>query len=246
MIPKARRGEWWAVLSAVLLVVGVVTMTIGLRDHREAPGLAGPGSASGSNPVSPATGQRPPSGQPTGLGPTTPQTSTAGPRGNATRFDIARSTPVQVRVIALHLKVALTKLGLNPDGTVQVPTNPDLPGWYRRGPAPGQPGSAVILGHVDSYDGPAVFYRLATVAPGDRITVLLASGIVAHYLVSSVHTYPNADFPARTVYGTHGVSRLKLVTCGGGFDRVAGHYLGNVVVFAHLVHLSRLPADSSS
>jgi sortase (surface protein transpeptidase) len=96
-------------------------------------------------------------------------------------------------------------------------------------------GSAVILGHVDNYTGPAVFYRLTSLRAGDKVDVSLAGGAVAHFVVKSMATYSKSNFPAQKVYGSHGYSGLQLVTCGGQFDRSTGHYLSNVVAYTSLV-----------
>jgi hypothetical protein len=156
---------------------------------------------------------------------------------------VGRSTPVSLRIPAIGVAVSLSKLGVNPDGTVEVPTDFQRPGWFRLGPTPGQLGSAVILGHVDSYLGPAVFFRLGALRAGNRVSVTLADGKVAHFVVDTVATYPKTRFPARRVYGSHGISALQLVTCGGTFDHSTGHYLSNVVVYTRLVGTSRAHAD---
>lgn len=151
---------------------------------------------------------------------------------------VPHSTPVRLIIPAIRLNVRLTKLGLNRDGTVEVPDDPELPGWFSLGRAPGQLGSSVILGHVDSYSGPAVFYLLRYLTPDDRVTVMLRNGSVARFVVHSTATYANADFPNERVYTSHGYAGLQLVTCGGGFDHTAGHYLGNFVVYTRLEGLS--------
>jgi len=142
---------------------------------------------------------------------------------------------VSLRIPTLGLTVGLSQLGLNPDRTVQVPTDFQRPGWFRLGPSPGQPGSAVILGHVDSYRGPAVFFRLRSLVPGDRVEVNLAGGGVARFAVRAVASYPKASFPARQVYASHGGRSLQLVTCGGQFDYRARSYLSNIVVYTELI-----------
>jgi sortase (surface protein transpeptidase) len=147
----------------------------------------------------------------------------------------ARSSPVSLRIPALRLAAAVVGLGLNADGTVQVPRNPDQAGWYRLGPSPGQLGSAVILGHVDSKTGSAIFYRLRFLRAGNRIVVTLTDGTVVHFQVDRVVTYPNAKFPAREVYGSPGYPALQLVTCGGRYDHHAHSYTANVVVYTFLV-----------
>ncbi len=112
--------------------------------------------------------------------------------------------PVALRIPAIGVAVSLSTLGLNPDQTVEVPTDFAQPGWFRLGPTPGQPGAAVILGHVDSYQGPAVFYRLGALQTGDQVEVVLAGGAVAHFAVTTVATYPKDQFPAQQVYAAHG------------------------------------------
>ncbi len=147
---------------------------------------------------------------------------------------LARSTPVALRVPAIDLAVSLSTLGLNPDQTVEVPTDFQEPGWFRLGPSPGQLGSAVILGHVDSFQGPAVFFRLRTLRPGDQVEVSLADGMIAHFVVTTVVMYPKVQFPAQQVYAAHGGSALQLVTCGGTFDTHTRSYLSNVVAYTTL------------
>jgi sortase (surface protein transpeptidase) len=159
---------------------------------------------------------------------------------------VARSAPVALRIPAIGVAVSVSALGLNADGTVQVPTNFQEPGWFRLGPSPGQVGSAVILGHVDSYQGPAVFFRLRFLRPGDRVEVSLADGVVAHFVVSTVAMYPKEQFPARLVYGSHGYSGLQLVTCGGTFDTHTRSYLSNVVAYTSLVAAAPVTAPAAA
>lgn len=158
------------------------------------------------------------------------------PAGRARRHGPA-PIPVHLSIPAIHVSLAVTRLGLQPDNTVQVPNNPALVGWYQYGPSPGQVGSSVILGHVDSLKGPAAFYLLSSLQPGNHVDVGRADGSVAQFEVRSVVTYPNESFPARKVYGSHGWRELNLITCGGGYDRQKG-YLGNVVVSTRLRHIS--------
>jgi sortase (surface protein transpeptidase) len=149
-----------------------------------------------------------------------------------------RSVPLTLSIPAIGLRVPLSQLGLNPNHTVQVPTNFQEPGWYEFGPSPGQIGSAVILGHVDSYRGPAVFFRLRDLRPGDHVDVSLADGVVTHFVVRQVAEYPKAHFPTVSVYGQRGYSALQLVTCGGVFDTQTRSYLSNVVVYTSLASAS--------
>ena len=143
--------------------------------------------------------------------------------------------PVALRIPAIDVDARVTRLGLNKDQTVEVPSNPADTGWYRLGPPPGQQGSAVILGHVDSMQGPAVFYRLRYLEPGDQVLVEAADGSTSTFRVIRLATYPNENFPAQKVYAAPGRRRvLNLVTCGGKYDPESG-YQANVVVYTRWV-----------
>jgi len=155
---------------------------------------------------------------------------------------LRRSSPVSVAIPAIGVRSPLLRLGLNPDGTMQVPdlaTSADEAAWYKNSVTPGQLGTAVIEGHVDSEVGPAVFFRLGAVHPGDRIDVALADGMTAVFRVTGVREYAKADFPTEMIYGPTRYASLRLVTCGGTFDSGTGHYLSSVVVFASLVSSER-------
>jgi hypothetical protein len=147
---------------------------------------------------------------------------------------LARSAPVSLSIPSIGLSVQVGQVGLNSNDTIQPPDNYQVPGWYRLGPSPGQRGSAIILGHVDTYKGPAVFYKLRTLKPGAQVNVTLADNVVAHFEVRQIAMYLKADFPTELVYGSHGYSGLQLITCGGTFDPQTGHYLSNVVVYTAL------------
>jgi len=128
------------------------------------------------------------------------------------------------------------RLGLNGDGTVQVPPLGDhnLAGWYDGSVAPGQDGSSVILGHVDNYAGPSVFFSIKELRPGDQIDIVRADGTVAAFAVDGVQRVAKALFSAPDVYGNVPYASLRLVTCGGPFDAARGQYADNIVVYAHL------------
>ncbi len=110
-----------------------------------------------------------------------------------------------------------------------------LAGWYKFGPSPGEIGNAVVVGHVDSYAmGPAVFFAIGGLRAGDAIEIRRKDGSIARFAVNSVASYPKTAFPTELVYGESDQAALRLVTCGGQFDRVARSYLNNVVVYATL------------
>ena len=151
---------------------------------------------------------------------------------------LARSVPVRIRIPVINVSAPVERVGKNADGTVQVPPldNHNLTGWYGYGPAPGQLGSSVILGHVDSYTGTSVFYYLKDLRPGNKIYVTLADGTVATFAVDGVQKVAKTDFPTASVYDAHlDYPSLRLITCGGYFDQATGRYLDNIIVYAHLV-----------
>jgi hypothetical protein len=207
----ARSGphRWW-VVTGVLALVGGCCIAVGLQDHRHP--LAGPVVA-----------------------PSTLTTAPATIVGTIPVPVVARSVPVSLRVPAIALSVPLSTLGLNRDGTVQVPDNIQEPGWFRLGPTPGQIGSAVILGHVDSYQGEGVFFQLRALLAGDQVQVSLRDGAVTNFVVTAVDMYTKTQFPAQRVYTSDGHRTLQLVTCGGTFDTATSHYLSNIVVFTSFV-----------
>jgi hypothetical protein len=168
-----------------------------------------------------------------------PAASAAGTtgRGGTKAPALRQSLPVSMAIPAIGVRSRLLRLGLNPDGSIAVPslvTSADQAAWYKYSATPGQPGTAVIEGHVDSYNGPAVFFRLGALRPGNRINVTLADGVTAVFRVTGVREYAKDEFPAKTVYGQAGYPALRLITCGGDFDAATGHYLSSVVVFASL------------
>lgn len=149
------------------------------------------------------------------------------PTGPAT---VARPVSLSIPVIGVHTR--LIRLGLTARGTLQVPASSSVAGWYTGGPRPGQVGSAVIAGHIDSYLGPGVFFRLRLLRPGDRVYVRQAGGALAVFRVYAEHSYPKDRFPTQRVYGPAPDPELRLITCGGTFDPATGSYLNNVVVYA--------------
>ena len=140
--------------------------------------------------------------------------------------------PTRVRVPAVGIDSTLMRLGLDADGVLDTPPDFDRAGWYAGGPAPGEVGPAVIAGHVDSVTGPAVFFRLAETAAGDEVLVERDDGTTARFTVTRVERYPKDRFPTEEVYGPTPGGELRLITCGGDFDRAARSYEDNVVVYA--------------
>ena len=166
-----------------------------------------------------------------------PQPVSAGTTGGGPGPALERSLPVSVDIPAIGVSSSLLSLGLNQDGTIQVPpltSAADEAAWYKYSATPGQRGTSVIEGHLDTDQGPAVFFRLGALRPGNHINVTLADGITAVFRVTGVREYAKSDFPAKTIYGGSGYAALHLITCGGDFDYASHHYLSSTVVFATL------------
>jgi len=140
--------------------------------------------------------------------------------------------PVSLVIPAIGVTTSLVHLGLTSTGALQVPPTTAVAGWYTGSPRPGAIGSAVIAGHIDSYQGPGVFYRLSKLQRGDRVYVRRADGTLAVFKVTEVRMYPKDDFPTTAVYGATPTPQLRLITCGGTFDYSTGSYLSNTVVYA--------------
>jgi hypothetical protein len=144
------------------------------------------------------------------------------------------SPPVHVMIPALGVSSDLERLGVRADGTLSPPTDFERAGWFSGGVEPGQPGPAVIAGHVDSRSGPAVFHALGDLARGDAIEVTRADGSTVAFRVTEVAEHPKTAFPTEAVYGPVAGPELRLITCSGPFDEGTGHYVDNLVVFATL------------
>jgi sortase (surface protein transpeptidase) len=144
--------------------------------------------------------------------------------------------PVRLYIPAIDVTTRLVRLGLTSSGALQVPSSTAVAGWYTGSPRPGEPGGAVIAGHIDSYQGPGIFYDLRLLHPGERVYVRRADGTLAEFRITSVRSYLKSRFPTRAVYGPTPDAQLRLVTCGGTFDPATGHYLSNTIVYASLVH----------
>jgi hypothetical protein len=159
---------------------------------------------------------------------------------------MTRSRPTHLDIPRVGINTEVIDLGLGPDGTVDVPADISNgpAGWYQEGASPGEVGSAVILGHLDAPDAPAVFFNVGAMRPGDRIFVTRADGGRAAFIVREVGSYPREAFPTQAVYGPSSAPVLRLVTCGGRFLRGSG-YEQNTIVFADLDADRSSPAPSA-
>ena len=146
--------------------------------------------------------------------------------------DEEAAPPRSIRIPAIGVRARVIPLGLSTDGTMQTPRDFSVTGWYKPWREPGERGAAVITGHVDSVDGPAVFYRLRDLRRGSIIRVVRADGSVVRFRVEGLERWPKAAFPTRRVFRPTRISTLRLVTCSGNFDASTGHYVDNTIVYA--------------
>lgn len=237
-----RRGSTYAAAAtAVLVVIGVVLLVLGLRGQPgpPQPPAAPAAAAAASDPAAPDQQSASAPSAATAAtvsgsgGTTTPPAGTAPQATIGPFLDASAPAGLDIPAIGVH-STNFVDLGIAADGTITVPGTADEVGFYTGGPTPGQLGPAVLAAHVDSTHGPGIFYRLGAVKPGNTVTVTRADGIKTTFVVDKVASYPKDQFPTDAVYrGDFTQSEIRLVTCGGTFDKVK-HYLDNVIVFAHL------------
>ena len=166
-----------------------------------------------------------------------PSSAAAGVTGGSHGPSLRRSLPVAVDIPAIGVHSKLLHLGVDSHGAIAVPplhTRADEAAWYKYSATPGQIGASIIVGHVDTVAGPAVFFRLGALRPGNRVEVTLADGVTAIFRVTGVREYRKSRFPAKTVYRATHFAALHLITCGGAFDYATRNYLSSIVVFASL------------
>jgi sortase (surface protein transpeptidase) len=217
-----RRRRLYRLTSAGATAVGVLLVVLGFGAFRASP---------------PSTERLlpPPASSAIVIHPTLSNTASLseGPSVDLANVTAPRSVPVPTRLIipAIGVDTSVVPLGRNADGTAQVPSSTTYAGWYDLGPRPGQVGPAVILGHVDSYTGPGVFYRLRSLLPGDIVTVQSGHETL-RFEVAELVTYEKDHFPTASVFGPAPDPELRLITCGGPFDAAIGRYEDNVVAYA--------------
>ena len=148
---------------------------------------------------------------------------------------LPRSRPIRLRIPKLNIDTYFVDLGLNAEGEIEVPKGYEEVGWYKYGPTPGELGPAVVLGHVDSYMGPAVFFYLGQLDLGDIVEIDRADGTTAKFRVDKLERYKQDDFPTSLVYGDLNYAGLRLITCSGTYNRESRRYDSNLIVYASLV-----------
>ncbi|WP_410577772.1 class F sortase [Amycolatopsis sp. lyj-108] len=221
------KSTWWRgrraplVLAAVLLAV-LATLAIV---------LSGPGETGQAAPPQ-VTAQAGTSTPPSAAPETGPE-----PASEAVAEGLPKADPLSIDVPKIEAKSSLVPLGLNADNTVEVPpiTRPMQAGWYVHGPTPGEVGPSVILGHVDGNKQKGIFFRLKELAPGDKVSITRKDGKTAEFAVTKVERVAKDKFPTDAVYGDTTEPELRLITCGGVFDKASNNYLDNIIVFARLI-----------
>ncbi|MFB7614960.1 class F sortase [Kitasatospora sp. NPDC056181] len=229
--PDARHRRA-AALGPGRLTAGAVAVTVAAGAWLVQDGSAGSGGP--PLPPAPAAAPAPSPGPLPGTAPVPSPGSLPGPAKPAPA-PLPASTPTRIRIPAIKVDAPLVGLGL--DSAQHLATPPmeqrNLAGWYRDGVTPGAAGNALTIGHADNRTGPAVFYRLGLLRPGDTVEVLRQDRRTAVFTIDDVRVFAKKDFPDALVYGATDRPELRVITCGGKFDRKTG-YESNTVVFAHL------------
>jgi hypothetical protein len=204
-----------AAIATAVAVAVLITVAVACRPATD--GSASPAPAGGGPAVIATAGAR-----------EVPPATAALTRGDL----LPTAPPTRLTIPALEVDVPLAALGLRADGAMEVPDDARTVGWFTGAPTPGSLGPAVLAGHVDLAGSAGTFARLSALRPGDRILVDRRDGTTAAFAVTEVGRYRKDHFPAERVYGPIDHAGLRLITCGGDFDRRSGHYEDNVVVFA--------------
>jgi hypothetical protein len=152
-------------------------------------------------------------------------------------ISLSRSIPSTIFIDRINLEASIVQVGLLADGSIETP---DLfsgtVGWYNNGPTPGEIGPAVLIGHVDTYKGPSVFWNLSKLAAGDIVRITRDDGQTVMFRVSSIVSYSQDEFNTDAVYGNTNYAGLRIITCGGRFNYITGRYSHNTVVFAEMLN----------
>ncbi|MGN6679170.1 MAG: class F sortase [Streptosporangiaceae bacterium] len=156
-------------------------------------------------------------------------------RGTSGHHQQRVPAPTRVAIPAIGVRTRLIRLGITKHGTLQVPVSAAVAGWFTGSSRPGGIGASIIAGHIDSYSGPGVFFRLRDLHRGEKVYVSRANGSVVTFRITAVRTYAKSRFPTHAVYGPVPDAELRLITCGGQFDYSTGSYLSNVVAYAVLI-----------
>ena len=232
-----RRGGF--ALAAAAVVAGLVLVVVVISAQVSAPQPHAAGRIESSSPTG---SNSPKGGQSNG--------ASNGGAASSGRVPLPPSRPLSIQIPAIGVDTPVYPLGLATDGTLAVPQpGPHLnnAAWFKNSPTPGQPGPAIIEGHVDSTEGPSVFFKLGAITPGDRVYVKRQDGLTLTFQVDAVRDYLKAKFPTALVYGNQqgNSPTLRLITCSD-FNTSTHHHVGNEVVFTHLTHTTGRPKHPRS
>ncbi len=146
------------------------------------------------------------------------------------------STPSHIAIPSINVDTDIQRVGLLDNGSIQTPgVLSGLVGWYQYGPTPGEKGPAVLVGHVDSYKGPSVFWNLSKLKANDILSISREDGTIVQFSVTQIVQYDQDNFNTEEVYGNIDFAGLRVITCGGTFNHITGHYSKNTVVFATMI-----------
>ncbi|TQJ04083.1 class F sortase [Amycolatopsis cihanbeyliensis] len=219
-----RRFRWQLIAAAGTAVVALVVIL--------AVALTGPGVPT----AEPAGAAAP---VPTTTAEPAPETTSAG-AGELPARPLPPARPGRLEIPSIDVRTEpIIDLGLEPDGALEVPEDAVTTGWFTQSPTPGEAGPAIIAAHVDYRNVPGMFHRLHELRPGAEATVHREDGTSVVFTVTAVERYPKAEFPTERVYGNTEGPELRLITCGGAFNRAEGEYLDNVVAYARMTGTHR-------
>ena len=239
MVKHLRRSRLWLTVAGIVLALSGTALLGSAITDPTLPNST-PSAAEGSGTVAPQTEMPRPDQGRTGAAERPQPSEAPGP------LLLSTSEPASIAIPAIGVRSVIQQVGLTASRTLEVPApGPyyDDAAWYRHSSTPGAAGPAVIIGHVDSAaNGPSVFFDLRHLEVGDEVQVTRRDGSVAIFSVDAVDQYPKDEFPTELVYGNTDHAALRLITCGGDFDRASRSYDDNVVVFASLIR--SVPADS--
>lgn len=164
-----------------------------------------------------------------------PEDMATGPTEQTSTISSTTANPTWLDIPSLQISAGIISVGLTKHQTLEVPTTGHEVGWFIHRAKPGDQGSAILTGHLNTAHGPAVFYKLKDISEGDLIIVRRADGTTVQYMVSSKNVYPQNNFPSESVYNQHDQATLKIITCAGSYDKKLNRYTHNLVIVATLV-----------
>lgn len=151
-------------------------------------------------------------------------------------YSLPRSVPTHITIASVGIDADMISVGRDANGAIEMPPLFDwTTGWYQDSPTPGEIGPAIVVGHVDNYKGISVFWRLRYVSAGDIVQITRADGSVVKFRITALKQFDQSNFPTQEVYGNINYAGLRLITCGGAFDRTTGQYTQNTVVYGILI-----------